>query len=89
MLAVAKSINPASVKQAVNIQTTIEMHQVKCIYKEPQFSDRLVSTIAESAGIKTGILDPIGVDLKPGPDLYFQLMTNLADDFTECLAHKT
>lgn len=76
---------PASVKQALKIQSTIEAQQVKCIYQEPQFSDRLATTIAESTGIKIGILDPIGVNLTPGPDLYFELMRNLADNFTQCM----
>ena len=80
---------PPSVKLALNIQNDINTHNVRCIFREPQFSERLVNTLAESANIKTAELDPIGINLTPGPDLYFDLMTNLADNFAKCLTHKS
>ena len=80
---------PPSVKLALTIQKDIKNHNVRCIYGEPQFSQRLVNTIAKNAGIKSGILDPIGIDLSPGADLYFELMENLSNNFTQCLAHRT
>ena len=87
-IALDSSIAP-SVKLALDIRNSIQSYDVKCIFHEPQFSDRLVRTIAEDAGINTGILDPIGVDLMPGPELYFELMKNLADNFAKCLTQKT
>ncbi len=77
---------PASVKLALNIQKSIRAHDVRCIFREPQYSDRLVKTIAENAGIKNGILDPVGVGLTPGPELYFDLMRNLGSNFTKCFS---
>jgi zinc transport system substrate-binding protein len=84
-LALDSSI-PPSVKLALNIQKSIKEHDVRCIFREPQYSDRLVNTIAQSAAIKTGVLDPIGLELSPGPDLYFDLMNNLSKSFADCLA---
>ena len=76
---------PPSVKLALNIQESIKSHNVRCIFREPQFSERMVNSFANNAGINTSILDPIGVDLAPGEDLYFDLMKNLANNFTKCL----
>jgi len=35
---------------------------------------------------RVGVLDPLGADLLPGPDLYPRLMRNLAQSLTACLA---
>ena len=56
-----------------------------CAFAEPQFEPRLVRTVIEGTEARTGILDPVGADLEPGPDLYFALLTDLADDLRTCL----
>ena len=57
-----------------------------CVFSEPQFEPSLVKTVVEGTKAKTGILDPLGVDLTPGPDAYFTMMRNLAKAFAACLA---
>ena len=56
-----------------------------CIFSEPQFEPRLVQTISEGTGARSGVLDPLGADLTDGPDLYFQLIRNMATSFRNCL----
>ncbi len=56
-----------------------------CIFTEPQFEPRLIPVITEGTDARTGILDPLGTDLKDGPDLYFQLIGNLAGSLRNCL----
>ena len=56
-----------------------------CIFSEPQFEPRLVQTISEGTGARSGVLDPLGADLTDGPDLYFQLIRNMATSFRTCL----
>lgn len=60
---------------------------VSCIFTEPQQSDRLVQVVMEGTDVKTGVLDPIGATLAPGPDQYSQLLQGLADSFAKCLAN--
>jgi zinc transport system substrate-binding protein len=55
------------------------------VLAEPQFNPGLVATVMDGTNAKTGILDPLGSDLKPGPALYPQLMRNLAATLAECL----
>jgi zinc transport system substrate-binding protein len=57
----------------------------KCIFSEPQFEPGLITTIVEGTTVRTGTLDPIGVDLEPGEDAWFELMRNLANALVECL----
>jgi zinc transport system substrate-binding protein len=56
-----------------------------CLFSEPQFSPRLVHRLVEQTGLRSGVLDPLGTDLTPGKEAYFQLMTRLADSLNRCL----
>jgi zinc transport system substrate-binding protein len=58
---------------------------VSCVFAEPQFNPGLVQTVFEGTDAHVGVLDPLGSDLKPGPNLYPQLIRNLADNLTACL----
>ena len=63
----------------------IKTNEVFCIFSEPQYSQKLVETLIEGTSVKKGKLDPIGVDLLPGPELYFDLMRNLSISLKSCL----
>ena len=58
---------------------------VRCAFAEPQFNPGLVNTVFRGTNAKTGILDPVGSDLELGPDLYSQLLRNMADSLAACL----
>jgi len=57
-----------------------------CVFSEPQFEPKLVNTVIDGTDAKTGVLDPLGAELKDGPDLYPQLIRNLADSLKNCLS---
>ena len=57
-----------------------------CVFSEPQFTPKLLATITEGTDARTGVLDPLGADLPSGSEQYFQLMTNLATNLTQCLS---
>jgi len=57
-----------------------------CVFSEPQFEPRLVKTVIDGTDAKTGVLDPLGAELKDGPDLYPQLIRNLAFSLKTCLS---
>ena len=61
----------------------------RCVFAEPQFEPRLVRTVVEGTAAKTGILDPLGADLKDGPDLYFELMRRNAESLRNCLGESS
>ena len=57
-----------------------------CVFAEPQFEPRLVEVVTEGTGAKSGVLDPEGGSLTEGPDLYFDLVRNIATSLRDCLA---
>ncbi|MCK5914331.1 MAG: zinc ABC transporter substrate-binding protein [Desulfuromusa sp.] len=69
-------------KRLLEIRQKIKQLNARCVFSEPQFESRLVGTIIEGTGAKTGILDPLGADISAGPEAYFQLMTRLANDLS-------
>ena len=59
-----------------------------CVFSEPQFEPKLVRTIVDGTDAQTGILDPLGSSLAKGPDLYFELVREMARSLKECLSAK-
>jgi zinc transport system substrate-binding protein len=57
-----------------------------CVFAEPQFPTKLIAAVSEGTGARTGVLDPVGATLTPGPDLYPQLLRNLAGTVAACLS---
>ena len=57
-----------------------------CVFSEPQFEPKLVETLVDGTGARTGVLDPLGATLVKGPDLYFQLLRNMASSLRKCLS---
>jgi zinc transport system substrate-binding protein len=71
------------------IQHRLEELNGVCVFSEPQFEPALVDTVVEGTSARKGVLDPLGTDLAPGPDLYFQLMSNLGQALIDCLEAPT
>lgn len=67
------------------IAQTISTQKINCLFHEPQFQARLVERIAETGGLKTSELDPVGAALTPGPTLWPALMTKLTNSLVGCL----
>ncbi len=60
-----------------------------CVFSEPQFEPKLVKTLVEGTGARTGVLDPLGASLTKGPDLYSQLIREMASSLKNCLSAKS
>lgn len=78
----ASDPSPARIAE---IQARVESEGVDCVLAEPQYNPGIVSTVLDGTGAKTGVLDPLGSDLEPGPAMYPQMMRNLATVLAECL----
>ena len=44
----------------------------------------IIMAVAKDMNIKTGVVDPLGATLKPGKDLYFDLIKNMSASFKGC-----
>ncbi len=81
-------LNPESPPGAAairEIHDRIASGQIKCVFTEPQFDNKLVKVVIEASDAKIGDLDPIGATLEPGPALYENLIRNIASSLKSCL----
>ena len=71
-------------EQLSEIREIIEHDKVSCIFSEPQFNPDIINAVAKDMDVKTGVLDPLGATLKPGKELYFDLIRNMSKSFKGC-----
>lgn len=77
---------PPSAQRLKDIQDRIRSTQAACVFREPQFpADRVVAITADT-GTRTGVLDPLGAGLTPGPEAYPTLLDDLAASLKTCLS---
>ena len=74
-----------SAKRIKALRTAIEERGVRCVFREPRFESALVRVLLEGTGARSGVLDPLGSDVTPGPDAYFELMDANTDALVACL----
>ena len=72
-------------KRIANLRRLIRNKNVVCLFAEPQFPSKLVRVLVEGTNVRLGTLDPIGAKLKPGPELYFEMMKGNAAAAKACL----
>ena len=82
------SLNPEispTPKRIQEIKSKIKKDNVVCLFREPQFPSRIVQTVIQDTNAKEGELDPVGFNLVPGKNLYFELINNLSKGLRNCL----
>lgn len=70
------------------VREEIKSANVSCVFSEPQFEPKLVATITEGLNVRVGVLDSLGAEMKPSPDLYFNVMRGLSRSMADCLSPK-
>jgi len=76
--------HPVSLRRLQEIRRIIAKQRVSCLLSEPQFPDNNLRPLLQD-GMRTGILDPLGLRLSPDRQTYGQLLVQLADDLYRCL----
>lgn len=82
MLGDASDPSPARIAE---VRKKVKKLGVSCAFSEPHFNPGLMETVFRGTNAKTGMLDPLGADLELGPDLYPQLLRNMANNLIACL----
>ena len=72
-------------KRVAELRHVIEDNKAVCVFSEPQFPPNIVQTLVEDTKARSGVLDPVGGSLPPGPDAWFALMNNMAKSLANCL----
>ncbi len=84
-LSISNARKPSPARLAA-IRDHVAKNRITCIFAEPQFNAGVVTAVSEGAGIKAGVMDPLGSARAPGRDFYSALMNDLATAFVDCLA---
>jgi len=77
---------PVGARRLAALRAAVTQGKAVCLFREPQFPPKLIETLDADTKARIGILDPLGADLRPGPDLYPALMRQLAQSLAGCLA---
>ena len=73
-----------SAGRVAELRSTIAKTGVTCVFAEPQFNLGLIRAVAEG-GVRIATVDPMGVGVAAGPDLYDQMMRGLSAGVLSCL----
>ena len=76
---------PPGAKRLAELRAALDEHDIRCIFTEPQFEPDLVEVVVEGSGIRSAALDPLGVDVEPGPDAWFEIVGGVGQAIAECL----
>jgi len=80
---------PPSAKRLAEVRQKVTSHSAVCVFAEPGFQPNLVAAVTEGTSARVATIDPEGLNLQPGPALYFELLRGLARDVSQCLAGKS
>lgn len=84
-ITVSPEVMPGA-ERVSEIRAKVKELGAACVFAEPQFEPKLVSTVTEGTSAKSGVLDPLGSALSDGPELYSDLIRNMAASIKSCLA---
>jgi zinc transport system substrate-binding protein len=81
---VSPDVKP-SARRISALRAKVSKLDATCVFAEPMFQPNMVAAITEGTNARAGTLDPEGLSLEPGPELYFTLLRTLATNLTACL----
>ena len=84
--AVVSTGRSPGVRRVRELRKKVHELGVVCVFAEPRFDQRFVKLITEGTKARSGTVDPAGITVKAGPEMYLTLMRNMAASFKECLA---
>ena len=87
-ITVSPEVMPGA-ERVSDLRNKIRDLKATCVFSEPQFEPKLATTLVEGTDVRTGVLDPLGASMTKGPDLYFQLVREMARSLKECLSAKS
>jgi zinc transport system substrate-binding protein len=84
-ITVSPEVMPGA-ERITEIRARVQELGAACVFAEPQFEPKLVSTVIEGTNARSGTLDPLGAELEDGAELYFQLIRNMSTSIKTCLS---
>jgi zinc transport system substrate-binding protein len=79
---------PLSAHGLAQIKELIKARGVKCIFKETEFSERIIENSLDNQLVQIRELDPLGVHIDKGPNHYEKTLLTLGKTIHDCLEPK-
>lgn len=76
--------NAPSAARIAALRDLVQARDIACILTEPQFDPGLVETVFGGVA-RRGVVDPLALGVAPGPDLYPDLLRDMAAALRDCL----
>ncbi len=73
-------------RHITQLRGLLENSQARCILLEPQIKPRYLNNLTQGLNIREETLDPLGVDIQPGPGAYALFLKALAAAIHRCLS---
>jgi zinc transport system substrate-binding protein len=83
-IALASGVAPSPARVA-EIRGAVLEAGIVCVLSEPQFSDKLITTVFEGTPVNRAEIDAMGATLARGKTLYPALLQQIADSLSGCL----
>lgn len=71
-------------KRVLELRAQLLEHNIGCILYEERYGTRWIEMLIEDTDVKAIPIDPLGLELAPGPDFYPKLLLNLAEQIAKC-----
>ena len=84
-MTISPDVQPSALRLS-QVRNKIAALGAVCVFAEPAFQPKLVAAVTEGSAARSGSLDPEGMGLEPGRDLYFELMQRLSSSIKTCLS---
>lgn len=84
-ITVSPEVMPGA-ERITEIRARVQELGAACVFAEPQFEPKLISTVIEGTQARSGVIDPLGAELENGPDLYFHVIRKMASSIKTCLS---
>ncbi len=73
-------------KTLIGIRKALAANEAKCVFSEPQFQPAVIESVVRGSDAKTGVLDPLGMDIPVKQGSYFAFLNSMSDSFYNCLS---
>lgn len=67
------------------IRTELVEQKAVCVFAEPQFRPAVIDAVARGTQVRSGTLDPLGIDITVARDSYVKFLSQLSSQYASCL----
>ena len=75
----------SGIQSIQHLKKLMQTEKINCIYYEPPRIPKIIHTLKENTAARSLPLDPVGTELHPGENLYFELLDTITNQLLDCL----